>query len=116
MIAAAMTMTLETDRITTHPCLRRVPPPCHARSVLRVTPQRWLTRAVESMPGRALAPLLGGDALFFQRRLGLTGDNELGLPLRNVLDRLPWEEVPLSLRIVLNRMARLARAAHHGVA
>lgn len=51
------------------------------------------------------------DTLFFQRRLMLTGDTELGLTVRNVLERLPWEAVPLSMRILLNRGARLARAA-----
>ena len=51
------------------------------------------------------------DTLFFQRRIVLTGDTELGLTLRNVLDRLPWEQVPLGLRIALNRVARFARAA-----
>lgn len=51
------------------------------------------------------------DTLFFQRRLVLTGDVELGLTARNTLDRLPWEAVPLALRIGLNRGARLARAA-----
>ncbi len=55
------------------------------------------------------------DSLFFQRRLSLTGDTELGLMLRNLLDRLPWEAVPLAQRIVLQRAARLlgnARAAY----
>lgn len=51
------------------------------------------------------------DTLFFQRRLVLTGDTELALTARNLLDRLAWETVPLGLRIVLNRGARLARAA-----
>ena len=51
------------------------------------------------------------DTLFFQRRLELTGDVELGLTARNLLDRLPWERVPLGLRIALNRGARLAQAA-----
>lgn len=51
------------------------------------------------------------DTLFFQRRLVLAGDVELGLTARNMLERLPWEEVPLALRIGLNRGARLARAA-----
>ncbi|MGY0610766.1 ubiquinone anaerobic biosynthesis accessory factor UbiT [Luteimonas sp. A501] len=51
------------------------------------------------------------DTLFFQRRLVLTGDVELGLTARNTLERLPWESVPLALRIGLNRGARLARAA-----
>lgn len=59
------------------------------------------------------------DTLFFQRRLVLTGDTELGLTARNVLDRLPWESIPLALRIVINRgarFARAARAAHRGEA
>ena len=51
------------------------------------------------------------DTLFFQRRLVLTGDTELGLTARNLLDRLPWERVPLGLRIALNRGARFAEAA-----
>lgn len=57
------------------------------------------------------------DTLFFQRRLVLTGDTELGLTARNLLERLPWESVPLGLRIALNRgarVARQARAAHRG--
>jgi predicted lipid carrier protein YhbT/chorismate mutase len=51
------------------------------------------------------------DTLFFQRRLLLTGDTELGLTARNLLDRLPWESIPLALRIAMNRAARFARAA-----
>jgi predicted lipid carrier protein YhbT len=51
------------------------------------------------------------DTLFFQRRLQLTGDTELGLAVRNLLDQLPWETIPLGLRIALNRGARFARAA-----
>lgn len=59
------------------------------------------------------------DTLFFQRRLVLTGDVELGLTARNLLDQLPWHEVPLGLRIALHRFAGLAqaaRAAHRGEA
>lgn len=55
------------------------------------------------------------DTLFFQRALVLTGDTELGLTARNLLERLPWEEVPLGLRICLHRgahFARMAREAH----
>ena len=55
------------------------------------------------------------DTLFFQRRLALTGDTELGLTARNLLDQLPWESVPLALRIGLHRLATLAsdaREAH----
>src|SRR3546814_2476010 len=57
------------------------------------------------------ARLEDADTLFFQRRLVLTGDTELGLTVRNLLDRLPWEAVPLAVRIGLNRGERLARAA-----
>lgn len=51
------------------------------------------------------------DTLFFQRRLQLTGDVELGLCARNLLDRLSWESLPLALRIPLNRAARFTQAA-----
>lgn len=49
------------------------------------------------------------DTLFFQRRLVLVGDTELGLEARNVLDRLDWSEVPLALRLPLHRAALLLR-------
>ncbi len=51
------------------------------------------------------------DTLFFQRRLLVTGDTELGLTARNLLDQLPWDDVPLGLRIVLHRFAGVAEAA-----
>ncbi|MBS0465478.1 MAG: SCP2 sterol-binding domain-containing protein [Proteobacteria bacterium] len=57
------------------------------------------------------------DTLFFQRRLQLTGDVDLGLTARNLLDQLPWQDVPLGARIVLHRAAGLAadaRAARRG--
>jgi predicted lipid carrier protein YhbT/chorismate mutase len=51
------------------------------------------------------------DTLFFQRRLVLTGDTELGLTARNLLDRLDFAELPLGLRVVLNHGARIAQSA-----
>jgi predicted lipid carrier protein YhbT/chorismate mutase len=57
------------------------------------------------------------DTLFFQRRLTLIGDTELGLTARNLLDQLPWQRVPLALRIAMHRGAGLAsraRAAYRG--
>jgi len=51
------------------------------------------------------------DTLFFQRRLVLTGDTELGLTARNLLDQLPWQEIPLGLRIAMQRGTDLALAA-----
>jgi len=35
------------------------------------------------------------DTLFFQRRLAIEGDTALGLELKNFLDRLEWETLPL---------------------
>ena len=50
------------------------------------------------------------DTLFFHRRLQLTGDVELGLTVRNLLDQLPWETLPAPLRLVLEQAARIAGA------
>ncbi len=35
------------------------------------------------------------DTLFFQRRLAIEGDTALGLEVKNFLDRLEWETLPL---------------------
>jgi predicted lipid carrier protein YhbT len=50
------------------------------------------------------------DTLFFHRRLQLTGDVELGLLVRNLLDQLPWESLPAPLRAGLTAGSRLALA------
>src|SRR5690606_34518384 len=77
--------------------------------------------AEASVRGSATALLLmasrleDADTLFLQRRLVLTGDTELGLTARNLLEGLRGDAVPLGLRIALDRGARLAgaaRAAH----
>lgn len=87
-------------------------------SALRVVDERVDGRAAEACVRGSATDLLllagrleDADTLFFQRRLVLTGDTELGLTARNLLDRLPWESIPLALRIGMNRGARLARAA-----
>lgn len=49
------------------------------------------------------------DTLFFQRRLQLTGDTELGLTARNLLERVPWETVPFVVRIAAERAASRAQ-------
>ncbi|MDT8409215.1 MAG: SCP2 sterol-binding domain-containing protein [Wenzhouxiangellaceae bacterium] len=54
-----------------------------------------------------LARLEDPDTLFFQRRLQFSGNTVVGLTTRNLLDRLCWDELPLALRIVLNRAGRL---------
>jgi predicted lipid carrier protein YhbT len=76
------------------------------------------TAAEVTIRGKTLDLLLLGsqledaDTLFFQRRLTMTGDTALGLETRNVLDQLPWERLTPGLRIALNRIARVAQAAH----
>jgi predicted lipid carrier protein YhbT len=80
---------------------------------LEVLPPDAAAEATVRGSGLDLLALVGrtedADALFFQRRLELEGDVELGLTLRNLLDRLPWEDIPLGLRIALSRGARLAQ-------
>lgn len=49
------------------------------------------------------------DTLFFQRRLMMQGDTELGLSVRNLLDRLDWEEFPRGIPLVLEHMGQLAQ-------
>ncbi|MHB8353903.1 MAG: ubiquinone anaerobic biosynthesis accessory factor UbiT [Burkholderiales bacterium] len=76
------------------------------------------TTAEATIRGKVLDLLLlasqleDADTLFFQRRLTMTGDTALGLETRNVLDQLPWERLTPGLRIALNRLARVAQAAH----
>ncbi len=92
----------------------------------RIAVEAGLAQAESIVHGSATDLLLlasrleDADTLFFQRRLKLTGDIELGLTARNLLDQMPWEQVPLAARIVLHRVARFAgtarqawRAARH---
>ena len=48
------------------------------------------------------------DTLFFERRLEVSGDTATGLLLRNLLDRMPANALPLPPRIILNRLARFS--------
>lgn len=48
------------------------------------------------------------DTLFFERRLQVSGNTAAGLLLRNLLDRMPADALPLPPRIILNRMARFS--------
>ncbi|MCC5810948.1 MAG: SCP2 sterol-binding domain-containing protein [Ectothiorhodospiraceae bacterium] len=45
------------------------------------------------------------DTLFFQRRLRLSGDTELGLTVKNVLDSVAPAELPVPLKRVLALLA-----------
>lgn len=46
------------------------------------------------------------DTLFFNRRLTIEGDTELGLAIKNALDAIDWDRLPAPLRSLL----RLATA------
>jgi len=41
------------------------------------------------------------DTLFFQRRIRVEGDTELGLGVKNTMDSMDWDDLPLPLRRLL---------------
>lgn len=47
------------------------------------------------------------DALFFQRRLIIEGDTELGLYIKNLMDSIDLDTMPKSLRMTLEKWADL---------
>lgn len=47
------------------------------------------------------------DTLFFQRRLIVEGDTELGLYVKNLMDSIELETMPKPLRITLEKLADL---------
>lgn len=64
---------------------------------------RGQSRAFLVMAGRFEDP----DTLFFQRRLVIEGDTELGLGIKNFLDGLDEERLPLPLQIALKGMRQV---------
>lgn len=45
------------------------------------------------------------DTLFFNRRLMIEGDTELGLAIKNALDAVDWDRLPAPLRALLRLAA-----------
>jgi predicted lipid carrier protein YhbT len=45
------------------------------------------------------------DTLFFQRRIRVEGDTELGLGVKNTMDSMDWEDLPLPLRRLLQAIS-----------
>lgn len=45
------------------------------------------------------------DTLFFQRRIRIEGDTELGLGVKNTMDSMDWDDLPLPLRRLLQGIA-----------
>ncbi|AHM75978.1 ubiquinone anaerobic biosynthesis accessory factor UbiT [Yersinia hibernica] len=50
------------------------------------------------------------DTLFFQRRLRIEGDTELGLYVKNLMDAIELESMPMPLRVGLQRLAEFIEA------
>jgi len=47
------------------------------------------------------------DALFFQRRIRIEGDTELGLAVKNTMDSMDWDDLPAPLRRLLQTLGYL---------
>ena len=45
------------------------------------------------------------DTLFFQRRLQIEGDTELGLEVKNLMDSVDLEQLPKAMQVALNQLA-----------
>ncbi|USD32052.1 MULTISPECIES: ubiquinone anaerobic biosynthesis accessory factor UbiT [Vibrio] len=45
------------------------------------------------------------DTLFFQRRLSIEGDTELGLEVKNLMDSVDLEQLPKAMQTLLNQLA-----------
>lgn len=45
------------------------------------------------------------DTLFFQRRLSIEGDTELGLEVKNLMDSIDLDALPKTLTLLLNQLA-----------
>ncbi|MBE9548902.1 MAG: SCP2 sterol-binding domain-containing protein [Proteobacteria bacterium] len=47
------------------------------------------------------------DTLFFQRKIRIEGDTELGLGIKNTMDSMDWEDLPTPLRKLLQAVGQL---------
>ncbi|MFA0424120.1 SCP2 domain-containing protein, partial [Vibrio sp. 10N.222.54.A1] len=45
------------------------------------------------------------DTLFFQRRLSIEGDTELGLEVKNLMDSVDLDLLPTPMKTLLNQLA-----------
>ena len=53
--------------------------------------------------------LVDPDTLFFQRRIRIEGDTELGLGIKNMMDSMDWDDLPAPLRILLKTLGAVIR-------
>ena len=49
------------------------------------------------------------DTLFFQRRIRIEGDTELGLGIKNTMDAMDWEDLPMPLRKLLQGLSKFIK-------
>ncbi|MEF1283310.1 SCP2 domain-containing protein [Vibrio sp. M250220] len=49
------------------------------------------------------------DTLFFQRRLTIEGDTELGLEVKNLMDSVDLDSLPKAVQTLLNQLAEFVR-------
>lgn len=49
------------------------------------------------------------DTLFFQRRLTIEGDTELGLEVKNLMDSVDLDSLPKALQTLLNQLAEFVQ-------
>ncbi len=59
------------------------------------------------------------DTLFFQRKIRIEGDTELGLGVKNTMDSMDWEDLPMPLRkllqsvsLVIEKLQKIAQRSH----
>ena len=82
---------------------------CHDEQLLVVPadqPDAWIrgnSRDFMQLANQAEDP----DTLFFQRRLSIEGDTELGLAVKNLLDSIDWSEMPALYQRSLKLIQRL---------
>ena len=52
------------------------------------------------------------DSLFFQRRIRIEGDTELGLGVKNTMDSMDWDDLPMPLRKFLQAISKVIEKLH----
>ncbi|MGB1261457.1 MAG: ubiquinone anaerobic biosynthesis accessory factor UbiT [Cognaticolwellia sp.] len=80
--------------------------------LIMATPQQAITEDVSfSASGDNLLLIAGRkqdpDTLFFQRRLKIEGDTELGLAVKNLIDAVEIDQLPSAVHTVINTLAEL---------
>jgi len=54
------------------------------------------------------------DTLFFQRRIRVEGDTELGLGIKNTMDSMDWDDLPLPIRKLLQAISLVIARLQNG--